>query len=65
MTRRFSQELPGLLSLAARFLRWRPDEFWSATPEELAMALADPQAAPAQPMTRQFIEQLMERERNG
>ena len=65
MTRRFSQELPALLSLAARLLHWRPHEFWSATPAELVMALADPRATPAQPMTRQTIEQLMERERNG
>ncbi|KUO55134.1 MAG: hypothetical protein APF82_02540 [Sphingomonadales bacterium BRH_c42] len=65
MIRRFSQELPGLLSMAARLLQWKPGDFWSATPEELAMALADPQVAPARPMSRQFIEQLMERERNG
>src|SRR3546814_18841058 len=48
VTRRFSQELPALASLAARFLHWRPHEFWSATPAELVMALADPQTAPAQ-----------------
>jgi uncharacterized phage protein (TIGR02216 family) len=65
VTRRFSLELPGLLSLAARLLHWKPDEFWSATPAELAMAIADPQATPTRPMTRQIIEQLMERERNG
>ncbi|MBA4163701.1 MAG: phage tail assembly chaperone [Erythrobacter sp.] len=65
MTRRFSQELPALVSLAARLLHWRPHEFWSATPAELAMALIDPQAIQAQLITRQTIEQLMERERNG
>lgn len=65
MTRGFSQELPALVSLAARLLHWKPHDFWTATPAELEMALTDPQAAPARRITRQTIEQLMERECNG
>lgn len=30
-----------LSGLAARLLGWRPDEFWMATPAELAAALRD------------------------
>lgn len=50
-------------SLAARLLGWRPAEFWSATPAELAMALADPaDAARLPPPTRETIARMMERD---
>ncbi len=41
-----------LSGIAARLLGWRPHEFWQATPDELAAALAlpgDPLAAPPSP----------------
>ena len=41
-----------LAGLAARLLGWRPQEFWQATPDELAAALTvpgDPVAAPPSP----------------
>jgi uncharacterized phage protein (TIGR02216 family) len=31
-----------LYHAAATLLRWRPDEFWNATPAELALALQPP-----------------------
>jgi hypothetical protein len=45
----FADAARGLAGLAARLLGWRPDEFWQATPDELAAALTvpgDPVAAP-------------------
>ena len=48
--------------VAARVLGWRPDEFWNATPAELAAALApDPQPA-ASPLSRADMQRLMEQE---
>jgi uncharacterized phage protein (TIGR02216 family) len=37
---RFAVSARGLAGLSSRALGWRPDEFWRATPEELATALA-------------------------
>jgi hypothetical protein len=52
--------------LAARLLGWRPDEFWRATPAELVLALADPDAAEAaMPPTREAIARMMERDENA
>ncbi len=53
-----------LAALAARALGWRPEEFWRATPAELAASLADPAGAPAIP-TRAEIERMLERETDG
>ena len=36
---RFGPTALALCGLAARALGWRPDEFWAATPAELAVAL--------------------------
>ena len=48
-------------ALSARLLGWRPAEFWAATPAELAMALADPDAPDAPPLpTRDLIARMME-----
>jgi hypothetical protein len=48
-------------ALSARLLGWRPGDFWTATPAELAMALADPSdpANPAPP-NRDLIARMME-----
>lgn len=43
----FAQAARGLAGLAAWTLGWRPDEFWRATPDELAASLNGP--APASP----------------
>lgn len=49
-----------LCALAARALGWRPHEFWSATPAELAAALglSAPPAVPG--IDRQTLQRLME-----
>ncbi|WP_234024914.1 phage tail assembly chaperone [Tsuneonella amylolytica] len=53
-----------LSALAARALGWRPGEFWSATPAELAACLADP-AAPPPPLGRADLARLMEMDSGG
>lgn len=45
---------------AAMLLGWRPGDFWSATPAELAGALAGPEGA-AEPPDKDKIEALMRR----
>lgn len=63
MNATFAAAAARLCSLAARVLGWRPAEFWSATPAELAMALAEPaDAACPPPPTRDLIARMMERD---
>lgn len=38
----FGDAAARLSSAAGALLGWRPDEFWNATPAELALALAPP-----------------------
>lgn len=48
---RFAEAAARLAGVAAVLLGWRPDEFWRATPEELAgvlTALAGEEAAPVE-----------------
>ena len=40
----FGARAAHLAGLAARLLGWRPDEFWAATPAELASALGENEA---------------------
>ena len=58
MTGRFGPAARDLAGLAARALGWRPAEFWSATPAELAGALSPPQAADG--LDRQTLNTMME-----
>lgn len=37
-----------LAGFAARLLGWRPDEFWRATPAELATALSNEAVSPVE-----------------
>lgn len=39
MSGHFSEAAAGLAGLAGALLGWRPDEFWQATPAELAAVL--------------------------
>lgn len=61
MSRRFGPGALHLAGLAGRLLGWRPDEFWRATPAELAAILA-PAAESAAPLTRMDLSRMMERE---
>lgn len=50
-------------ALAAQLLGWRPAEFWTATPAELAMALAPIEdLAATLPPTHDTIARLLERD---
>ena len=44
MSERFGAGASRLCNAAAAILGWRPDEFWNATPAELALALQAPTA---------------------
>ncbi len=61
MTAQFGEGALRLCGFAARLLGWRPDEFWAATPAELAAVFA-----PFNPQTRPFgrddLSRLMERD---
>ena len=59
--RRFGRSALRLSGLAARLLGWLPDEFWNATPADLAAALS-PYAAEGQPLARSELNRLMERD---
>jgi hypothetical protein len=37
--RKFGEQVVTLAGVAARLVGWRPEEFWAATPAELAAAL--------------------------
>jgi hypothetical protein len=50
-----------LSALAARALGWRPEDFWGATPAELAAVLAPPQ--PAASFDRADLDRLLEQQR--
>jgi hypothetical protein len=50
-----------LSAVAARALGWRPDDFWGATPAELAAMLASPQ--PTASFVRADLDRLMEQQR--
>jgi hypothetical protein len=63
MTATFAQAAASWAGLAARLLGWRPPEFWSATPGELAMALTEPEPfAAVPPPSRELIARMMERD---
>lgn len=64
MTVSFADDAHHAAALAARLLGWRPAEFWSATPAELATALTDPFANRAH-MDRTQLEHMLEAERHG
>jgi hypothetical protein len=61
----FAETAARLAGIAARLLGWRPAEFWSATPAELALCLADPSAPASEPLSREAIRRMMERDENG
>lgn len=48
MSQSFGEAATRLFSAASMLLGWRPQEFWDATPAELAGALSSPES-PAAP----------------
>ncbi len=61
MTDTFGRSAQLLAGHMARLLGWRPDEFWRATPAELAAVLGPPDPN-ARPLDRATFDQLMERD---
>lgn len=61
----FSMGALRLAGLAPRLLGWPPDDFWKATPAELAAILCTDHASPEQPLSRAELDHLLERERDG
>ncbi|WP_288414272.1 phage tail assembly chaperone [uncultured Novosphingobium sp.] len=62
MSERFAPVAVALSGVASRHLGWRPDEFWRATPVELATVLAPlvPEDAPG--IDRALVERMMEQD---
>ncbi len=61
MSERFGPGALRLAGLGARLLGWRPDDFWQATPAELA-AILSPYAQDSQPLARHDLTRMMERD---
>jgi uncharacterized phage protein (TIGR02216 family) len=56
----FGEGAARLCNAAAQLLGWRPNEFWDATPAELALALQAPEAG-AEGLDQATIEALLRR----
>lgn len=66
MSETLAAQTARLVPLAARALGWTPDTFWSSTPADLALALADPAGASGgDGLTRRELDHLIESERHG
>jgi hypothetical protein len=65
MSEVFADGAAKLAGQVPRLLGWRPDDFWNATPAELAAILASFEPAAAPPLSRNEFEHLLERERHG
>lgn len=61
----FSESAARLAGLAGALLGWRPDEFWRATPTELAAVLVALTGGEAAPLSRAELTQLKERFPDG
>jgi len=59
---RFAPAAEQLAGVAGRFLGWRPDEFWNATPAELAVILRIPGERGDNPLGRSELVRLMEQD---
>ena len=51
--------------MAGALLGWKPDDFWSATPAELAAVLEAVAPAPEAGLTRAELARLIERDADG
>lgn len=65
MSGHFAAGAGKLAGLISRALGWRPDDFWNATPAELAAIFTTGEAIEDQPLNRTEFDRLLERERHG
>ena len=63
MSKRFAPVAGKLAGLTGRLLGWRPDEFWAATPAELAAILAPAAEALDSGLARSDLARMMEHDR--
>jgi len=61
----FTERAARLSGVTCRALGWVPDQFWNATPAELAAIFEWADAQCGTPIRREELTALMERERNG
>ncbi len=61
MSERFGPAAVRLQGIAARFLGWRPDHFWKATPAELIASLTSKDEH-RESISRDELKTMMERE---
>jgi hypothetical protein len=65
MTETFAAGALRLAGLIPRLLAWRPDDFWNATPAELAAIFAAEEPPGGTPLTRGELTALLEQDRHG
>jgi len=65
VSERFADWARGLAGIVPRALGWRPDDFWAATPAELAAIFAVAGEGPGAPLSRPELTALLERESDG
>lgn len=65
MTRTFAASARELAGQTALLLGWRPSEFWSATPAELAAIFAVHQTIAPPALSRDHLTALLEQDRDG
>ena len=65
MNETFSAAAARLAGMVPRLLGWLPQQFWEATPAEVAAIFAAEQSPEGEPLSRGEMDALMERERNG
>jgi uncharacterized phage protein (TIGR02216 family) len=65
MSARFAESAARLAGQAGALIGWRPDEFWAATPRELAAVIVALRGDQAAPPTADAIGRLKERFPDG
>ncbi len=66
MSETFCQDARRLAGKAGRWLGWRPNDFWSATPAELSSIVEPDDDANADAgLNRRDFDKMMERDGNG
>jgi len=65
MSESFAAGAARLAGLVPRLLAWRPDDFWNATPAELAAIFATEEPPGGTPLSRGELNALIERDRDG
>ncbi len=62
---RFADRAARLAGIAGALLGWRPDEFWRATPDELATVLAALAGEGDEMLDAADLKRMMERDPDG